>query len=328
MQIDTTDRKILSQLDQGARRPVSEIAKALRISRTIVDYRIRKLKRQGIIRSFSSFIDSYKFGFSSWKVYIQFQNTTRDIEEEMMQMLAAHNHVWWVVRCFGTYDLLYSVFAKDIEEFNNVLEQFHDRFSQYILKEDINNHLEAQYSSRGYLTNSAGTPISGLLLSKPLMEKVDDTDIAILRLLGNDARLNAVEIAKMVKTSARAVIYRIKNLEKRKIVGFHRLSLDINALDLDFYKGLLYLKNTTEKKINSLRQFCVQHPRINMAVKSIGPWQFEVEMEVEGFKEFNQVIQELKDQFPDMIIRADPLLLYDEKKAEFNFLDYINRSVS
>ena len=50
MNIDKTDRKILYELDLNARKPHSQIAKKLRINRSIVSYRINEMKKKGIIK--------------------------------------------------------------------------------------------------------------------------------------------------------------------------------------------------------------------------------------------------------------------------------------
>ena len=53
--LDLKDRKILYELDFNARQTDSEIAKKVKLSREVVNYRISRLQKNGIIRNFEIF---------------------------------------------------------------------------------------------------------------------------------------------------------------------------------------------------------------------------------------------------------------------------------
>ena len=81
-------------------------------------------------------------------------------------------------------------------------------------------------------------------------------------------------------------------------------------------------ESITEKMLEKIIEFCRNHQYINEVVKSVGEWQMEAEMEVRDFKHFNEIMEELKMTFPDLIIRTEPILLHKEYKDEFNFIEY------
>lgn len=318
--LDKIDYKILHELDKDARIDISKLAKRLQLSRIVVDYRIKKMLEQGLIRSFSSFIDPAKFGLSSWKVYLKFQNLQPNTEKEMILFLQKQKEVWWIARCRGKYDLLYSALGESFYEFNQILEQFHSQFGEYILEEALNNHLEPQYFSRGYLSNQASVNLCSPFLSKPNKEKIDAIDLNILRELNRNCRQKVTELARKLKLTAKIVMYRIKELQRKKIIVMNRLNLNSKKLGLEFYKGLIYLKNTSPQNMMKLKEFIKQNKYLNELVKSVGPWQMEIEAEVKSFSHFNEIIDELRLNFPEIIIRIEPLLIYEEFNSEFNFL--------
>lgn len=323
VELDLMDKKILHQLDLNARAPVSIIAKNIHASRTIVEYRINKLLELGVIRCFSTQIDPAKFGLSSWKVYLRLHNLTKEKENEMLSFLAGKKQVWWVVKSYGAFALLYSAIGESYYEFYRVLIEFHDRFGEFILEEAINNHLEVEFSSRGYLLMQESRRICEPFLVKPVHEKVDEIDLMILKTIALNARLSVFEIARLCNISPRIVDYRLKDLIKRKIIVFFRLVLDANRIGRDYYKGIVYLKNSSSKNLQKLCSYCESHAKIHQWGKTVGPWQFEFEMEVEDFKEYNKVMEELLNKFPEMIVRIDPMLLYKEINPEYNFLNYV-----
>lgn len=324
--LDRIDRKILYMLDKNSRQHSSEIAKKLKLSRQVVDYRIKKLLSRGFIRSFTSFTDPSKFGLSSWKIYLQLRGTSEKVENEMLSYLGSSKNVWWTVKCFGSYDLLFSVLAKDFYDFNKILYNFNNLFGDYIHKEDINNHLEPIYFSRGWLVNQEPIKICDHFMKKPYKEKFDKIDVGIMKLLGKNCRLTSTQIASKTHTTPRIVNYRIKDLIKRKFIVFNRLSIDPQKFGLEFYKGLVYLKSTEEKVIKKLIEYCRMNKHINECVKSVGSWQFELEMEVSGLSHFGIIVEDLKRKFSDVVLRVEPLLLYKEVKPEFNFLDHYSDS--
>ena len=321
MPLDKINRKILHELDLNARLDVSKIAKICRISRIVVEYRIKKMLDFGLIRSFSTFSDPAKFGLTSWKVYIKFQNLTKESESEIIEFLRKQRNIWWIAKCRGKFDLLYSALAESFYEFNLLLEEFHSRFGEYILEEGINNHLEPQYFSRGYISQHNIIELGWPFMAKPQKENANESDKKILNELGVNCRQNVTEIARKLNLTAKIVSYRIKELSNKKIIVIHRLNLDISKLGMEFYKGLIYLKNTNQANLKKLKEYIKQEPYINEYVKSVGEWQLEIEAEVNSFRHFNEIIDKLRISFPEMIVRIEPLLIYEEYKSEFNFLN-------
>ena len=65
------------------------------------------------------------------------------------------------------------------------------------------------------------------------MEKLDKFDLKLLAEIENDARQTLSQIAKKLKTSQQVISYRIKSLEKRKIVGGYYTIINITKMNLN-----------------------------------------------------------------------------------------------
>ena len=63
LKFDLKDRKILYQLNINSRQSFSQIGKKVGLSKTVVDYRIKKLEKQEIIRNYYTLIDAFKIGY-------------------------------------------------------------------------------------------------------------------------------------------------------------------------------------------------------------------------------------------------------------------------
>lgn len=78
--------------------------------------------------------------------------------------------------------------------------------------------------------------------------QIDSTDKMILWHLAQNSRISETALSKLVNKSREAVSYRIKNLEKHKIIRGHSLYLDFAKLGFQGYKVYLKLKNDPKQK--------------------------------------------------------------------------------
>ncbi len=68
--LDLKDRKLLYELDCNSRQTIQQLAKKIGLSKDAVNYRINKLIRNGIIKSFNAVIDTGKLGFISFRLFL------------------------------------------------------------------------------------------------------------------------------------------------------------------------------------------------------------------------------------------------------------------
>ena len=111
-ELDLKDKKILYGLELNGRIPESELARKVGLSREVVLYRLNKLQKMGIIRSFNTIVNTMKLGFLMYRTYFKFINLTREKEKEIIQYL--EKRVNWMTKVEGTWNLSTMVFTKSI----------------------------------------------------------------------------------------------------------------------------------------------------------------------------------------------------------------------
>ena len=322
--LDLLDKKILTELDQDSRQSYSQIAKKVRTSRTVVEYRVKRLIESGIIISLSAFVNPAKFGLTSWKVYLQFHNKNEEINQAITQFLQEEKRVWWVIKCEGNFDLMFLVLMKSVHEFYEFLSDFQSKFSRDEARIEITTHINPDFFSRGYLLNKESKKVCPTFLKEPTFEKLDKTDIEILKIIIKNSRTPSTEIATKLKTTARIVNYRIKDLLKRNIITHFRLIPNVNKIGMDYYKVMIQLKDLTKDKEKKLKKFLELHPNIINYSNSWGPWEIEFETEIENYKKLTELINNIRNEFSDIIKKIEFVLIYEELKATNDFLDYIH----
>src|SRR3989344_6302313 len=114
LELDLKDRKILYWLDIDCRQTNSEIGKKVGLSKQVVDYRINRLLKDNIITRFVTVIDTYKLGFSKYKIYLSLENANKEIIQRIIEFLKQHKKTEWIATCSGKFDIIAGYIIKDI----------------------------------------------------------------------------------------------------------------------------------------------------------------------------------------------------------------------
>ncbi|MDP2925731.1 MAG: Lrp/AsnC family transcriptional regulator [Nanoarchaeota archaeon] len=299
--IDNTDRKILYELDINARIPTTQLAKKLRLSRETVNYRINNLVRKGIIRKFVTMINPAKLGYSIYKMFFKFQNLSKEKEKEMISYLVKNNFIYWIASAQGRWDMNMTVFAKDINHFDEILSDFISKYGRYILEQEFNTTLKVGILSKNWVFEK-NTGERKIVIFGERVENIPigKEDVEILRILANNARMNSTEIASKIKSTERKVIYRIKNLEKLGIILGYTTSLNLELLNMQFFKATVNLNLLTNEEKNKLVDYCKNNPHIGFFVFCVGSWPFEIEAIVKDNKQFYSILDDLRQKFPEI----------------------------
>jgi Lrp/AsnC family leucine-responsive transcriptional regulator len=220
IKLDLKDKKILTLLDEDARLSNSQIAKKVGLSKPAVEYRLKRFEKNNLIFQYYAVIDFTKLGYSQYKIYFKFQDTTLEDEQKIINYWDKSNNSVWIAQIRGRWDLAVSVIAKSNFEFGKVLSEFMNKFSKFILEKDV---LLTEYSpiySREYLTETKPSEFVYGVPSK--IYELDETDKKILKELSKNARINIVDLAEKTKLSRDVINYRLKKLTNEKIIVQYR----------------------------------------------------------------------------------------------------------
>lgn len=298
-EIDKTDRKILYELDTDARQPLSKIAASVRTSKQVVDYRIKRLVKMGVIKCFCTVIDHSKLGYFSFRVYLKLRNISPAKQKEILQYLNNNDDIWWLVTIDGYWDLDFVVLVKNVFDYHHLWEDFTELYQPYIYKHETTVYSHIQEFPKSYLINEENKS-AGLLISSTREElDLDNLDLKILRLLSTNARMETVQMARETKVDSRTIIKRIKDLRDKKVIVGYSAIIDLNRLGYRHYKILFYLASMN--KVKEMKSFALHHPNITFLNKTIGGPDFELEFHVTDNEEFLKVLNEFKQTFHNEI---------------------------
>lgn len=316
LKLTAIDRKLLYELDIDARQPLTALARKVRASPAVVEYRLKRMENTGLIKSYLTFLDAGKLGLMIWNVYLSLQNTTEKEETEIVQYLCSLKKTWWVARASGQWGIIYSLCVKDVKEFYNIVNDIHAKYGKYILNQSIEAHAEVEIISRGYFLDKSGKGVTWYkMVEQP---KLDETDKKILKAISRNARKPSTQIAEETELTPRIVTYRLKELVKAGVISRFRPQLDVRKIGLSFYKAIVHVKEYTDQKNLKLKTYCIQQGNIFHYEQKVGPWMLELELDAENYETADKQLRSMKEEFPDFIRSYELLLITDEPKGDLD----------
>jgi DNA-binding Lrp family transcriptional regulator len=299
--LEIKDKRILKELDLNARQSNSQIAKKAKLSKNIVNYRINRLEQIGLINGYNTIFDYSRLGYFMVRVFMDFYELDIEKEEDLIQYLVNEKSTGRITKTVGNWDLLVSFYVKDVNEFSIIWKKFIVKHRGIIKEYNTNFVTKGIFFRRAYLLGEK-KDISDVSWKRgsSTVEDIDEVDLKIIHMLTKNARTPIEKMATATGLGSMAVIYRIKQLIKKKIITGYRVDINFDKLGYSYYKINLELEDTSITK--SLIEFCHQHPNIISIVESISDnVDFEFNMEAKNFDVFLEIIEELKKQFPRKI---------------------------
>jgi len=315
--IDLRDRKIMLELDKNSRQSTSDICKKTKIPRNIIDYRIKRLLEKGIITKFVTEVALGKIGYFTYKIYCQISGLSKDVQQKFYLDLIKNKDFIWVAKCEGRWDILLASYSKNIINFNKIKKDFLMKYGKYISDYSITTVDEAYILERAYLIENTHREFVELYMGGTEVAELDDNDKKLLEILANNAKMKITDLANNLRLNVRTVINRIHRLEKLGIIQGYTAFFDLKKIDCQFFKVCIYLKDLNEKRYKEIMQYCKAQKNVVHLIESIGPWELELEIEAHSNKEFQEINNEIRNSFSDIVRKVESVIITDEMKLEF-----------
>jgi len=303
MKVDYKIRKILHLLSNNSRATTKEIAKEIKTSQQNASYLISKLKinkKDDLINSFKLLIDSSRFGYNNFLVFLRLKKYSKSEINSFINELKKYKEVIGIDLLFGKYDLLIKFSSPNPSNFNKIHINILNKFSENIFDYLILTQVVLYFYPSNYLSKKSFDKkiiISGdrEIINISLIEK------KIINLLNTNSRINYSHIANNLNTTSKTIISKIKNLEKKNIIKGY--SININHHNLNINKYYLFLKFDIKVLDENKRfiQYTKNNPNIVEFIKIFGEYNAILIIETLKENEFKEILFIIKEEFSDII---------------------------
>lgn len=308
--LDHYDRSILLALDKNARHPLSKIAKTVGLGSDLVDYRVKKLSRYGLLAKCSPIVNPHALGVTIFKTYIRhrFDQRTR---AEFIATVQQHPRKYWFAEGYGAWDMIISLAAENTYQFQEDQDQLFSRYSENIIDSSVYTLVDVVRFPKFYLKGSGSDrfPEWGRQQSR---QELGELEKDILLTLSEDCRVSKTELAKKLGTTSAIIDNRISKLEKTRVILAYRTQLDYRLLGMVVFKVFVSLRAASPTLRANILEYCQNEPHITCFVQQVGNIQIEVEAEVRDHGELNDILCRFRNTFNQHISKLEYMMIHND----------------
>lgn len=130
VEIDRTDYHLLNEISLNARAPLIELAEKFNCSSQTINYRIKRLKKEGLIQAFRVAINENKLGFIRNKVNIFLKNYNQRLN--IINYIKKNPYLIYISTATGLCDLEFEFIIKDQKQLIEIIEDINSKFTNSI----------------------------------------------------------------------------------------------------------------------------------------------------------------------------------------------------
>jgi DNA-binding Lrp family transcriptional regulator len=312
-ELDKKDFLLLDILSEGSRNALSRASKELRLHKNSILYRIKRLKKLGVIRNFS-FIPGYgALGKDTFYLFLRIREG-KENRERIHSYLKGLPLAIGVFRLSGKWNYEIELACDNMHHFNNEIAKITDYLGEAVL-DYMTVFLYDPYkveSSINFEKDYAGEVFGG----KGKAE-MDALDRKILGLLSSDSSLSYGEIAKKTDSTPDSVYYRIKKMGESGAIRKFVPIVDLGKAGFQYYAILLKLSSVSNEKLDSLGVYLTANRNINFAFRTAGQLGVMFFVAYRTNAELDAFLSDLQGRFGDAIREQDVLIVNERMKFDY-----------
>jgi len=259
------------------------------------------MEEKGIITGYSTFIDTFKLGYSVFRLYLKFQDIPIKTKQRVIDCFVNYKNSWSVYSCTGSIDLGSVIWIDNVYDFYKFYNGIITTYGNYFSEKIISIYIRADEYEKTYLLydKPKENRMKYTIICDGKHVKIDGFDYKLLNIIVENARIQGIELAKKLKTSSQTINYRINNLIKSNIIKSFRVDVDYSKIGYQHFDVRINLRDNTKRQ--NILEYIKTNPNFKCLNTSIGYCELEIEYIVESMDRINEIIDDLELKYPDSI---------------------------
>ena len=128
VEIDETDRAVLTTLATPGDRSHRDIAKALGMPASTVDLRVKRLTEKGVVAGYILGIDCTKYQYQAYKLLIYSRGSNPKISAQLQAFCERSANATYLIECLGEWDYEMGLEVGSHEEVSRIMQEIFEEF--------------------------------------------------------------------------------------------------------------------------------------------------------------------------------------------------------
>jgi len=310
MKLTQQDIKLLAYIYQGSREPITKIAKECKLSREQVNYKLKKFQDNGLIKKFVTIFNYPSLGYNVFSILLLKSN--KEIKLTNTRGIIGYSNI------IGTYDYYIILLSKNEQEMKKTIMQIVSEN-----KEIVENYkIIKPYFTEMYPLKFIQNRLTFDILEKTEKQKLTEADKKILKILEKDARIKIIRLAGKLNISAELALYKLRNLQKKKVILGTKADFDIKILGFNYSMIALNLFNISNRIEEQVKKFAKENKLVNSLILSIEEPQIVIQLFHKKHEELTSAITKIKRLLGSNIKNIE--LMFPQQEKELNTLPMID----
>ncbi|MFC1685629.1 Lrp/AsnC family transcriptional regulator [Nanoarchaeota archaeon] len=314
MKLRKFDRRLLYHLSHDASLSLTKLAKLMKSSKQLVSYNLNKLVSSGIISMFYSVIDHSRLGYIELRVMIRLSQSSPKKEQEVINYLLKKKSIRRVLVVDDHFDLIVDLVEKDFNNLYEVIISLQEKFGKYIAEIQVDNvRSREMFPFRVFSENPSKktdyTRVYYKKAEKPFI--LDDTDRKIIREIEKNCRFDYVKLSTKLHIPPKTIMYRIKRLEKERVIAGYGISINWYKLNKVRYRILIEPLIYNKNKFVELKDFIRAKEEVIAMKQVISRYMVEFDIVVSNYNEALVFLDLIREKFSELIKGYDIVVIKD-----------------
>jgi Lrp/AsnC family leucine-responsive transcriptional regulator len=313
VKLKVKDRKLLYYLSKNARESYTQIAKKVGLSKNAVSYKVESMKKQGVIKNFSSVINIGAIGADTFTIFMKFN---KDIYEDksIIDYFKEHESADWVVTLSGGWDIFAEFVFKDIRHMTEIIRKIITKFKEELSLYEVifsNQIIKVEHLVPDFYKDLKLVEIEK---SERKFEnfKLDIVDRKLLNLLALDSSLNFIALSDKLNLTLDVVRYRLKKLVDSGIIIKFFPTIALDKLGYQEYLCKIKLRNFSNLEVDKIKLFLKNNPNIAYSFFDIASATFIFTCAFKISSQIDSLLRGLRANFLDIIESQNYLLIKEQ----------------
>ena len=136
-EIDEKDKILIYELHKNSKETLVNLAAKIKLSIDSVSKRIKRLNEKKIISFYTTDIDYNLLGYEKYKLFIYVKKYSDNFEKDLYSFFKSKKNTLNLIKLIGPWKIEVEFLIKEYDDFQKILSEMQEKFSDYILKSDF-----------------------------------------------------------------------------------------------------------------------------------------------------------------------------------------------